>query len=114
MSDCVPYAIHVISGVELPKVMAIVSNLHPECRWSPKDGMSAITAWFVLRDFGVPVKPYAMPDERSTLSKFIAGVDAEKTYLVVVNNHVLTIKNGVVFDKANTHRRTVVEGYIEI
>lgn len=114
MSDCMPFAIHVISGVEMPKVMEIVSSLHPECRWSPDKGMSAITAWCVLRDLGVKVMPYTMPEERTTLSKFISSADGRKTYLVVVNDHVLTLKNGVVFDKAKTHRRTVVEGFIEI
>lgn len=76
--------------------------------------MSAITAWFVLRDMGVKVKPYTMPEERATLARFISSADDTKTYLVVVNDHVLTVKNGVVFDKANTNRRTIVEGFIEI
>lgn len=77
------------------------------------NGMSIVTGWGVIRDFGVKVGPITLLEKRLTIAKFLPRLDAGKTYIVVVNNHVFAVKDGIIFDKALTHRRTVVEGYIE-
>lgn len=94
--------------------MTIVTSLHPGCRWTPEKGMSAITGWCILRSLGVKIKPYQILETRTTLANFLNKVCVTKTYLVVLKDHVLTIKKGLVYDKGCTEATEIIEGFFEI
>ncbi len=113
MSDCVPYALHVLSGRPFPEVVAEVSSLPPHCRWSDR-GMSMLTARSVLLGWGVQTGKFSVPCRRTTLAQFVAQAEGNRDYMVSVRDHVVSIKGGVVFDKARTPGRAVVVAYVEV
>lgn len=110
MSDCVPYAIHTATGIEYDMVLDAAKRFG----WNPHDGMTAVGGWCVLRDLGVPASSMRRPGERTTLAKFLSRLDSTRTYIIDVNEHWLSVRAGIVFDKAVTHPRTVVRNYIEL
>ena len=113
MSDCVPYALHVLSGKPYPEVMDEVSGLPPHCRWSGR-GMSMLTARSMLQSWGIRVGEFLVPDRRITLAQFAAVARVDRDYMVSVKDHVLSIRDGAVFDKAGTVGRSIVCAYVEV
>lgn len=111
MSDCVPYAIHIATGEEIPVVMSLAQQRG----WDSEKGMNGIAAWYMLRDdMGFQISPMKRPENRVTLKRFIPTLDASKTYIISVTHHWFTVRQGQSFDKANTHPRTEVAAYIEV
>nr|WP_011922879.1 hypothetical protein [Pseudomonas fluorescens]CAM96102.1 conserved hypothetical protein [Pseudomonas fluorescens SBW25] len=111
MSDCVPYAIHIATGEDLPAVLSMAQLRG----WDSEKGMNGVAAWYMLRDdMGFQITPMKRPEERVTLKRFLPRLDATKTYIISVTNHWFTVRQGQRFDKANTHPRTEVFAYIEI
>lgn len=110
MSDCVPYAIHIATGEEMPVVM----SLAVQRGWDTETGMNGIAAWHMLRDMGFQITPMKRPENRVTLKRFLPTLDASKTYIISVTHHWFTVRMGQRFDKANTHPRTEVVAYIEV
>lgn len=113
MSDCVPYALHILSGKPFSEVMEAVSTLPAHCRWSV-EGMSMLTAWAVLQGWGIQVGKFTVPSKRITLSHFVAHACSGCDYMVGLRGHVLSIKDGAVFDKAQTPGQSMVQAYIEV
>lgn len=110
MSDCVPYAIHVVTDVDF----SIVLEKAKVMGWHPSIGMHSLAGWHLINELGFTVSPMMLTEKRITLSKFISGLPANKTYIISVKDHWLAVKNGVVFDKANTSPRTIVGHFFEI
>lgn len=110
MSDCVPYAIHIATGEEMPVVMALAEQRG----WNREKGMNGIAGWYMLRDMGFHITPMKRPEDRVTLKRFLPTLDASKTYIISVTHHWFTVRQGQTFDKANTHPRTEVFAYIEV
>ncbi|QLG96604.1 hypothetical protein HZF02_32250 (plasmid) [Pseudomonas yamanorum] len=111
MSDCVPYAIHIATGEELPVVMSLAEQRG----WDREKGMNGVAAWYMLRDdMGFQISPMQRPPERVTLKRFLPTLDANKTYIIDTSDHWFTVHKGQRFDKANTHPRKEVFVYIEV
>ncbi len=110
VSDCVPYAIHTATGIEYDVVLDAAKRFG----WNSHDGMTAVAGWCVLRDLGVSASGMRRPCARMTLARFLSRLDSTRTCIIDVNEHWLSVRAGIVFDKANTHPRTVVRNYIEL
>ena len=111
MTDCVPYAIHIATGLELAGVLSLAEQRG----WDDEKGMNGVAAWYMLRDdLGFQITPMKRPDERVILKRFLPTLDPTKTYIISVTNHWFTVRQGQRFDKARTHPRTEVFAYIEV
>lgn len=111
MTDCVPYAIHIATGLKLADVLSLAQQRG----WDSEKGMNGMAAWFMLRDdMGFQITPMKQPNGRVTLKRFLPTLDATKTYIISVTNHWFTVRQGQRFDKARTHPRTEVFAYIEV
>lgn len=110
MNDCVPYAIHAATGIEYNIVLDVAKPFG----WDREGGMTAVAGWCVLRHLGVAASSMRRPATRTTLARFLARLEPTRTYIIDVNEHWFAVRAGMVFDKANTHPRTVVRNYIEL
>jgi hypothetical protein len=110
MSDCVPYAIHIVTGEDMPVVMSWVQKRG--C--SGEAGMNSVAGWCLLRDMGYLVTPMKRPEGRATLKHFLPTLNPAKTYIISVKDHWFAMRNGERFDKAKTHPRTEVATYFEV
>lgn len=110
MSDCVPYAIHVATG--LP--MATVEQQCKSFGWTEADGMTPVGGWLALQALGYSVEPMTRPAGRITLKRFIPTLDRERTYIIDVNSHWFCIRAGKLFDKALTSSRTEVIAFFAV
>lgn len=110
MSDCVPYAIHIATGVPMDTVM----DLANKAGWSPDPGMHAIAGWCLIRDMGFKVTPMRSPEVDSTVKRVLAGLDQNRTYIIDVREHWFAVRRGEPIDKMGTHRRTMVNFVFEV
>lgn len=110
MSDCVPYAIHVATGVALESVMRLAET----CGWHPERGMNAVAGWCLIRDMGFEVTPMTAPEPRATVKQLLSSIDNSKVLIVSVVDHWFVVRHGEVFDKACTHPRTQVSHVFEV
>ncbi|MDT8925154.1 hypothetical protein RBE51_20390 [Pseudomonas taiwanensis] len=111
MTDCVPYAIHIATGLDLADVLSLAQQRG----WGSEKGMTGVAAWYMLRDdMGFRITSMKQPGGRVTLKRFLPKLDATKTYIISVPNHWFAVRQGQRFDKARTHLRTEVYAYIEV
>lgn len=110
MSDCVPYAIHVVTGRDYEEVI----DLALPRGWDAVTGMNGIAGWCLLRDMGFNISQMSRPGGRVTLAQFLPTLDPKKTYIVSVTDHWFAVSKGQSFDKARTHLRTEVGSYFEV
>lgn len=110
MSDCVPYAIHVATGVPLDTVMALAQD----AGWNPDTGMQEIAGWCLIRDMGFAVTPMSAPEESSTVKRVLAGLDQSRTFIISVREHWFAVRRGEPFDQGGTHPRTKVLRVFEV
>lgn len=109
MGDCVPYAIHIATGEDLDTVKELAKGRD----WDPERGMNGIAAWCLLRDMGYQISSMKSGG-RATLKRFLPTLDPKKVYIISVTEHWFAVRNGEVFDKANSHPRCEVGYYIEV
>lgn len=110
MSDCVPYAIHIATGEELPVVMSLAEQRG----WDREKGMNGVAAWYMLLDMGFQISAMKRPAERITLKRFLPTLDTNKIYIIDTSNHLFTVHKGQRFHKSNTHPRAEVFLFIEV
>ncbi|MNF50316.1 hypothetical protein D3C85_1462050 [compost metagenome] len=110
MSDCVPYAIHIATGEDLPVVMSLAAQKG----WDSVQGWNGIAGWCLLRDMGFQITSMKQPENPVTVKRFLPTLDEAKTYIICVKHHWFTVRRGQRFDKANTHPRTKVFAVIEV
>lgn len=110
MSDCVPYAIHVATGVPLETVM----DLARQAGWCPEKGMHAVAGWYLIQGLGFEVTPMTAPEVNSTVKGVLAGLDPRRTFVISVRDHWFTVRNGEIFDQGGTHPRTKVLHLFEV
>lgn len=109
MADCIPYAIHVVTGKDLD----LVKDLARQRDWDPDLGMNGIAGWYLLRDMGYQISQIKSAD-RITLKKFLPTLNPRKTYIISVTEHWFAVRNGVRFDKAKSNPRCEVGYYFEV
>lgn len=110
MSNCVPYAIHIATGIDYEVVLGAVER-HG---WSERDGIAAVGGWYALRSLGIDAPGMKHPEAKVTLSAFVRTLRRDRNYIVDVNEHWFAVWRGVVVDAAKTHGRTLVRTYIEL
>lgn len=110
MSDCVPYAIHMITGIDFDTVKAQAQ----EVGFDPADGMSPIAGWSLLKSMGCSITSMQSPGSKNTFSQVLKTLDPSRSYILSTRDHWVSVANGQVFDKADTHGRTVVRHVFEI
>lgn len=110
MSDCVPYAIHIVSGAPLSTVIEMAIKRG----WDAEEGMSAVAGWCLLRDMGLSITPMMTTDSKPTIASFVKQIDPAKIFILSVKEHWIAVRMGVIHDKAATHPRTVVTNFFEI
>lgn len=111
MSDCVPYAVHIVTGRPFEEVLAQAKQSRG---WDELKGIHPVAAWYLLQDFGCHITQMLSPGYRVTLARFRKQLDPQKTYVISTDAHWFVIRRGVVYDKADTHGRSFVRHYIEI
>jgi hypothetical protein len=110
MSDCVPYAIHIATGVALDSIISQAEKYG----WHPQLGMQAVAGWCLIRDIGFQVTPMTAPEPKATVKQLLSCIDKSKTFIISVDDHWFTVRHGEVFDKGGTHPRTQVRHVFEV
>ncbi|ELG7184013.1 TPA: hypothetical protein ACGW3N_000160 [Pseudomonas aeruginosa] len=111
MSDCVPYAVHIVTGKAYEEVLAQAKNIRG---WDEVNGIHPVGAWLLLKDFGCQITQMLSAGYRVTLARFKKQLDPQKTYIISTDAHWFVIRRGVTYDLAETHGRSYVRHYIEI
>lgn len=112
-SDCIPYAIHILSGIDYHRVCSEARSFG----WSEETGAAHFEVVPLARHLGVQLtqfEPIYIDEKLPTLKKILPHLTPSKSYILSVNEHVLSIRSGVVYDKAATHPRTVVHAAAEV
>lgn len=109
-NDCVPYAIHCVSGLDYEFVLYEAKRRG----WSENDGMHALAGWHLMRDLGLKVSGMIMPERRTTITRFLPKLNVHKRYIIDVTGHWFAFHCGKALDPVKTHPRTEVQFYIEI
>lgn len=110
MSDCVPYAIHIATGVPMETVMGLANK----AGWCPENGMHAVAGWCLIRNLGFEVTPMCRPEVDLTVKRVLAGLDQNRTFIISVRDHWFAVRRGEPFDKGGTHPRTKVMHVFEV
>lgn len=110
MSDCVPYAIHIATGVALDVVMPMAKQRG----WHPESGMQAVAGWCLIRDMGFEVTPMRVPDPAATVKQLLSRIDDTKIFIISVVDHWFAVRHGQVFDNGGTHPRSKVHHVFEV
>lgn len=110
MSNCVPYAIHIATGIDYEVVLEAVKR-HG---WDERAGMTAVAGWCSLRSLGIDAPGMKRPGAKLTLAAFLPTLRRDRNYIIDVTQHWLAVKSGCAVDPARTHGRTLVRSYIEL
>jgi len=110
MADCVPYAIHVVTGIEMNRVLIMASEVGHDAQ----KGMSPVAGWSLLQRLGCVVTPMKPPEGPRALSQVLGSLDGNKTYILSTKDHWLAVVKGKKHDKAMTHGKTNISHVFEV
>ncbi|HHK0380973.1 TPA: hypothetical protein ACXI12_005630 [Pseudomonas aeruginosa] len=91
MSDCVPYAVHIVTGKAYEEVLAQAKNIRG---WDEVNGIHPVGAWLLLKDFGCQITQMLSAGYRVTLARFKKQLDPQKTYIISTDAHWFVIRRG--------------------
>lgn len=109
-SGCVPYTLSQVSGLPFDQVLAA-------CRargWDEQNGMLALHAIALARDFGLSVHRGYMDASNLTLRRFLDRASPRKRYIVATKGHWLAVVHGSNRDMADTGMRAKVYEFWEV
>lgn len=110
MTDCVPYAIHVVTGLPLDRVLIMAGEVGHD----PETGMSPVAGWSLLKNVGCTVTAMKAPVGDHSLSRVLKTLDNDKAYILSTKDHWIAVVRGKVHDKAKTHGKTAVTHLFEV
>ena len=97
MSTCVPYAVHVLTGLPFESVMEKAVALG----WS-EEGLTDIGGWWLLKQCGCEVTPIHRYENRTTFRAAVQGLDRSRSYVLATKDHWIAVRNGEVLYRAST------------
>lgn len=113
MSNCALIALHAVTGRAEREIVAAASLVG----WTDQaGGMATLEIWSAAKLLGAWPSPITSfePSERPTLARFTSQLDPAGRFILLVKDHCIGVVQGRSHDRANTHRRSVVEGFFEV
>lgn len=110
LGGCAPYAIHVVTGIDLDAVFEC-AKLHG---WRRGEGMAAIQTLLVLRDLWDFSAKLVFPDKPTTLAELLPKLRKDRNFIVHVPGHAIAVRQGINYDEARMPADTSVIWHIEL
>lgn len=110
MTDCVPYAIHIVTSIPLERVLIMAGEVGHD----PAKGMTPVSGWSLLQKVGCVVSPMKKPVGPNSLAQVIKTLEKDKIYILSTKDHWLAVVKGKKHDKAKTHGKAVITHVFEV